>query len=212
MKMLDISGERFERLLAIRKASQFGRSRWVCRCDCGATVAVDLSSLRRGMTTSCGCYQRERAALLGKSTKKHGLWNHPLYNIFMKIRERCENPKNHAHRNYGGRGIECRFSGPLPFIRWALANGYAPRLTIDREDNNGHYSPSNCRWVTMKVQQRNRRNNRILEINGILRCVSEWAEAAGISNATVAARLKDGWTAQQAVMTPVNKLFSHQRA
>ena len=209
MRKLELTGVRFGRLVAVRPASP--PSYWLCRCDCGQEKSVFLGSLRRGLTTSCGCFQREVASRLGIGTRKHGLWTHRLYNLFMQIKYRCENPRSSNYENYGGRGIKCRFRGPVSFIRWGLDNGYRRGLSIDRIDNDGPYSPANCRWVAGKEQARNTRRNRILTINGVSRCAAEWAESAGIPYATVKTRLRKGWSHQRAVLTPVNELFSRAR-
>ena len=75
--------------------------------------------------------------------------------------QRCENPKNQGYKDYGGRGIKVcdSWHDPKVFISWALENGYSEELSIDRKENNGNYEPDNCRWVTMKIQANNKRNN-----------------------------------------------------
>lgn len=73
---------------------------------------------------------------------------------------RCRAPKCKSYENYGGRGISIdpRWLDYVAFKTWALANGYADDLTIDRRDNDGNYTPDNCRWVSMIVQRHNRRS------------------------------------------------------
>lgn len=95
----------------------------------------------------------------GLKAKTHGLSKHRIYKIWIQIRQRCLNKKCPAYKHYGGRGIRiCREWRKFPaFHAWAKSAGYKPWLCIDREDNNGHYHPSNCRFVTRKVSTRNRR-------------------------------------------------------
>ena len=87
----------------------------------------------------------------------------------------------------------------MAFYDWAISNGYKEGLTIDRIDVNGNYEPSNCRWVTMKQQERNRTNNKYIDINGNKRCLSEWCEILGLNYSTVTSRLHYGWNIQRAL-------------
>jgi hypothetical protein len=99
------------------------------------------------------------------------------------MRWRCENPKDKDYKNYGARGISVctAWQEFLPFYEWAMANGYEDDLTIDRENNNGNYEPGNCRFVTKKVNGRNRRANVFLTVNGRCACETEWCEILGCS-------------------------------
>lgn len=105
-----------------------------------------------------------------------------IYTILRGMKERCSNPNHVGWANYGGRGITvCEewatpITGWKPFYTWSLNNGYAPELTIDRIDNDGNYSPSNCRWATTKQQALNRSNNRLLTVLGETKTLTEWAQ------------------------------------
>lgn len=152
--LIDITGKRFGRLTVMRR---YDSKRWECLCDCGNITISDGYQLRRGITKSCGCYQRTNA---GDVHRKHGYCGTRLYRIYYKMKERCYRPENDNFKYYGGRGIKIcdewlqNFSS---FADWAVSNGYADNLTIDRKDNEKGYSPDNCRWVTMAEQQRNKR-------------------------------------------------------
>ena len=108
------------------------------------------------------------------------------------MRGRCLNPKHRGYKNYGGRGITLcdEWLDKQVFLRWALKNGYQPHLTLDRKDVNGPYSPENCRWTTTRIQNQNKRSNKILTHDGVSLCVAQWARRLGISPHTLSSRIK----------------------
>ena len=135
----------------------------------------------------------------GRFVSRHGMYGTKLYHIWNGFSGRCLNPNNKDYSNYGGRGITVcdEWRKPENFFGWAFLNGYSADLTLDRIDTNKGYSPENCRWVTGAEQQRNKRNNRIIEYNGETHCVAEWAEITGISGGTISSRLRYGWTPEE---------------
>lgn len=137
---------------------------------------------------------------------RHGFSRTKLEKAYTHMLERCYKPNCASFSNYGGRGIEvCNEwkSDNKAFFQWAIANGYEDGLSLDRIDPNGNYCPSNCRWVTNKVQQNNRRNNVYVEIDGVRRTVAEWSEIYGISRYAVYTRIKRlGWDKVKAITTP----------
>ena len=141
---------------------------------------------------------------------KHGLRNTRLFSIWTNMLTRCSNKNTEAYKHYGARSItvcdEWRNSFNA-FYDWAMSNGYESNLTIDRIDVNGNYSPDNCRWVTVKAQANNRRNNHCVNINGVVRTLTEWCELYGINYRTVQDRLKRGWSVEKALLTPVDTRF-----
>lgn len=129
-----------------------------------------------------------------------------LLKRFYKMRERCNN-KNHAnYHRYGGRGIKVIFPDFQSFYEWAIKAGYKKSLQIDRIDNNGNYEPSNCRWVTSKINSRNKQNSIFLEYCGQVKLLVEWAEILEIDPNVVHFRLKQGYSVEDSLEYPVGHI------
>jgi len=172
----DLTGRRFGRLVAehfISPASRSNGYAWQCQCDCGNTKIILGRSLMTGMTTSCGCYQKEAATRLCKSgqiqVRTHGLSpkgnRHPLYGTWAAMWNRCRSPKHARFPRYGGRGISVcpRWLDFAAFVA-DVGPKPGPSYTIDRIDNDGNYEPTNVRWATKSQQARNRSNTRVLAL------------------------------------------------
>ena len=119
--------------------------------------------------------------------------------VLCNMRKRCYNPNSNCYKNYGGRGIKvCNEwlgkDGQKNFYKWAIDNGYRKGMSIDRIDNNGDYTPQNCRWATPKTQAYNRSTNSYVTIHGKTQTVSEWADEIGISRGAMQNRLRYGWS------------------
>ena len=213
-KRIDLTGRKIGKLTVIQYAGndKGKNARWECRCDCGRRTVVAGNHLRNGHTQSCGCLQRDRAS---SSNTKHGGSKTRLHKTWSGMKDRCLNPNNKAYERYGGRGIticdEWRDDFQA-FYGWAMSNGYSDSLTIDRVDSNGNYAPSNCRWITNKEQQNNKRNNRYLTYNGETHMVKDWAKITGLNYKTILMRIDHyNWDTERALTTPTQKVGSQCR-
>jgi hypothetical protein len=130
-----------------------------------------------------------------------------LYRIWHNMKTRCNYPGKQNYKYYGGRGIRVcdEWSDSFKaFEAWALANGYADNLTLDRKDNDGNYEPGNCRFITHAEQQQNKRRMglHIIEYRSESHSVTEWAEIFGIKQKTMFRRLELGWSMERIEATP----------
>ena len=170
----------------------------VCVCSCGQSAIIKYSSLKSGRTRSCGCLQKIAATATGKANTTHGRTHTKEYASWTDMKTRCLNPNSARYPDYGGRGI--RICGRWLDPRHGFTNflddiGLKPHVgyEIERDDVNGNYEPSNCRWASVKEQNRNTRRNRMLTFNGKTQCVFAWAEEYGIRPKTLWSRLHRGW-------------------
>ena len=202
MRFLDISGRKIGRLTVVcRVVAKNKRAMWLCKCDCGNTASVPMTSLKSGRTRSCGCARKG-------APPRHGKAKDRLYMTWANMKQRCENPRFKQYQDYGGRGIavceEWR-NDFQAFYDWAMSHGYRDDLTIERIDNDGNYEPNNCRWATMKEQANNTRKNRFITLNGETHTISQWADITGIPRNVIWDRINQGWTAEKAIKTPVTR-------
>ncbi len=210
----DLTGKPFDHLKVLYYAGQTRTSGgnvihlWRCVCKykgCGNETTVRGGDLRSGLTGSCGCLRKE---VTGNRSRTHGKSHSVEHKIWKGIVKRCYNENAAGYARYGGRGIEvsARWQGPGGFANFLADMGKrpTPKHSIDRyPDNNGNYEPSNCRWATFKEQQRNRRTNKLLTMNGETRCMEEWVEITGLPRSTLDCRLKRGWSVEKALTTPL---------
>lgn len=197
-------GRRFGKLVVVgydgmRKGRQ---SFWNCVCDCGKCITTAGCRLRNGTCQSCGCLKGKKN---NKFNLKHNMSKTRLYREWARVVFRGSSENwNNAHR-YIKRGITVcdEWKKFEPFMEWALANGYDDGLTIDRIDNDKGYSPDNCRWISHKMQQRNKGNTIYVEYRGEKKPLVEWVEELNVDYRLVYARLRRGWKIEDAFERPL---------
>lgn len=203
----DLTGQAFGRLTVIERAPNKGtgaetRAMWRCVCECGGESVIACHTLKGGNTRSCGCLRVETGVKNGKARRTHGMKNTQAWVCWMSMGQRCRNKNRDDFHNYGGRGITIcdRWES---FENFLQDMGQPPAgMSIERNDVNGNYEPSNCRWATPIEQGRNRRNNRLILIDGVEAPLSAWCEIYGINENTASDRIERGWDVDRAIKEP----------
>lgn len=202
----DLTGLRVGYLTAMRYAGTDGRrSLWQVECDCGVTKLMQAQELvkqsKKGVTASCGC---QRKVTIASKKKTHGMSKHKAFAVWRSMCDRCSLPSHQAWANYGGRGIKVcsRWQSSFQNFWEDMGPTYGVGLTLDRTDNNGDYSPENCRWVTHKRQARNKRPNVLVDTKWGLITVAEASEQSGIGRSTLHYRLSVGVTGAELFSPP----------
>ena len=190
----DITGLKVGLLTVVAKDSVYGRGhlKWLCQCACGNTTIVPASRLcQKGRPTrSCGCLNSYR------STKNitHAMTKTPQYQVWRNLRSRCSDPSHPQFHHYGGRGISVcsRWSSSFEAFWADMKAEYKSGLYLDRIDNNGDYTPGNCRWVIPRVSTENRRNAILVIFEGEVMNLSEAARRVGADYSFLRQRFKRG--------------------
>lgn len=216
----NLIGKRFGRILVVGFSGRRNRHTfWKTKCDCGNEKEISSCSLVQMGTISCGCYRNEvtsrlklshGAARVGKHSSEYGPW--------MRMRCRTRNKNNPYWHLYGGRGIKT-CSGLDSYERFFNTIGLRPskKHSIDRINNDGHYScgscdqciengwPMNVRWATTEEQCNNRRSNRRIEIDGRVLTATQWARINGINPLLSLSRMHNGWNPIDAVTISIEE-------
>lgn len=176
-KLIDLTGQRFGRLQVLEKTKRTkGHLYWKCACDCGAITEVSGPNLRSSVTKSCGCLHRES---IKSRTMTHGESQSKTYSIWAGIKARCFDEKSSSYQFYGAKGIRlCE--------RWKRFENFLADMgeckegmSIERIDINGDYEPSNCKWIALGDQAKNRTNTIHIEYQGVTRCLKDWSRITG---------------------------------
>lgn len=199
MNFKDLTGKKFNKLLVLERVEndKKGRVMYKCKCDCGNFKIIRSSSIISGNTKSCGCAKGRK--------NNNPYYGTRLYSIWSNMKNRCMNPKYKKFNDYGGRGINvCNKWLKFEYFKnWALSNGYADNLQIDRIDNNKGYNPNNCRFITPKLNSSNKRNNLIYEYNNQIKTLKQWSESLNIDYLLLYNRIiLRNWSFEKAITTP----------
>jgi len=192
-------GDKFTRLTVISTHKIKDTYRYIAKvvCDCGSEARYTrIENLRKGTAKSCGCLQRESATT-------HGCWNHPIFPVWHSMMDRCYKKNNDHYYLYGGKGktVCDRWHDPNNFIK-DMYPTYKDGLQIERVDNDGNYSPENCKWATRAEQAKNRSNHRYITYKGETHIMAYWSKKYDIKQSTLDERIKRGWSVEKALTTP----------
>jgi hypothetical protein len=207
----DITGQRFAKLVAVSHCGTHKNNSalWLCRCDCGEDRIVALSRLHNAQIVSCKSCSRKKIGDAARSrSRTHGMSGTKLYHVWMSMKARCSNPKSEYYHVYGGRGIRVceRWQGKDGFQNFLADMGPKPQgHSLDRINNDGPYSPENCRWATAIEQQNNTSNSRWIDLGDRRVTVAQAARLAGLMPGTILYRLDHGWSPSDAVAKPSSR-------
>ncbi len=172
-----------------------------CKCSCGNETDVLPYQFKNGSVKSCGCLRNTIYNF------EDGRSSHPLYGIWRQMMQRCYNKQSKAYYRYGGRGIYvCKeWHDFFKFVEWSDSVGGRPNgYTLDRKNNDGPYSPGNCRWATMHDQCRNKSDNIFIEYNGKKQTLEDWSRELKMNRATLQHRYVRGWSIERMMTEPVH--------
>lgn len=200
-------GNRYGRLTVLRKAG-VAKDRhvlWECHCACGGVTTTKGRYLRNGDTRSCGCLDRETSRVSGRQNRTHGKARSSTYRSWRSMWARTTNPNAPDYERYGGRGIKVCERWKT-FENFYLDMGDRPHdHSLDRMDNDGDYTPNNCKWSSRTEQQRNRRGNVTVTLDGESMCLAEACEKRGMPYRLVSQRVSAGWSLEKALTQPPRK-------
>lgn len=199
-KHISLIGRKIELLEVICYTQRVthGRPVYICICDCGNIKCLETNQLLNKNTRSCGCYRFFK----GTKTKiKNGYKKRvkkpskPEYVAWLRMKSRCLNPNHKHYHDYGGRGIKICERWLNSFDNFLSDMGLRPsnKHSLDRfPDNNGDYSPDNCRWATTTQQARNRRSNRLISYQGEVMIAADLATKLKMNPRLMMLRIKKG--------------------
>lgn len=220
-KIVDITGQKFNNLTVIKflKMCKASQSSWLFRCDCGNEKILRRSNVLSNRTKDCGCKHnrtKDPWRVIAGMTRGD-IRRSRFERVFCNLRVRCNNKNCNSYKNYGGRGIKvCERWSHFKNFYDDMYESYLEhqklhggrQTTIDRIDNDGDYSPENCRWATMKEQMQNQRNYKGISkiiIKG--KTLFEWSSLLNIKYSTLLKRVERKWNDER-IITPLERVHS----
>lgn len=187
---------------------------WLCRCDCGTVRRVRACNLLTRATKSCGCITKTDAwkSSHKPSGLKHGMTNTKEYRAWRAMINRCENPNVESYPRYGGRGISVFPEWRESFEAFLEYVGMCPagKNSIGRKDSDKNYEPGNVQWEDIVEQNNNKSDTLKITFQGTTLSLSKWCERLNLPRNTIASRIRDGWTAENAFTTPIRHKRNEQ--
>lgn len=186
---------------------RFKNKHWLCKCECGTEKFVNEYKLIHGLSISCGCYSRESVS---KRMKVHGISHTKIYSEWQHMRRRCL-PNAECKKNYYDRDIKvCEewqndFEAFYDYVS-KLEHYGEKEYSLDRINNDKNYEPGNVRWASCKEQSRNKTNTIHVNYKGIDWILCELLEKKNLPYQTIRRRIKNGWSIEKAIDTPIKQL------
>jgi len=227
MRFQDLSGQSFGRLVVVELVKRGNVTVWRCRCACGKMLDVRAGNLKNGNSQSCGCLRDEIARV---RATKHGAGANgqlqPEYKCWRDVIARCEQRNRKTFKHYGERGIKicAGWRDSYPSFARDMGPKPSPLHSIDRKDGSGGYdcghcedcrsrgvTKRNCRWATKTEQSNNTTRNVRLTFRGRTQTVAQWCDELGRQRSATSARLKRGWSVEDALTVPVRPLRPGRR-
>jgi len=195
-------------LVVAQEVPKIGTRRAVeCVCDCGGVKVVLIGNIRRGLTKSCGCLQKQKASEAHFQHGESSLVRHrnmtAEFRIWRGMKRRCSGEKD---IRYAGRGISvCERWKKYENFLSDMGRRPSEKHSIDRINNDGNYEPANCRWATHEEQMRNRSNSKFATFYGVTKHIEEWSAISGVPGRAIRNRIRSGWGYKQSVWTPLKR-------